>query len=99
MRKLTITSLLILFTGISFSQVKKDTLKTEEISVVKPYTPTISEAFKVKSNPVIDASNSFQKENVIHIPLKGKISEKHIAIKQELLSNPMITGVSNASPL
>ena len=50
-------------------------------------------------NYIFQKDLGFQKENVIHIPLKGKISEKHIAIKQELLSNPMITGVSNASPL
>ena len=49
MRKLFITSLSILITGFSFAQAKKDTLKTEEIVVEKPYTPTISDAFKIKS--------------------------------------------------
>ena len=53
MRKLFTTSLFVLFTLISYSQeTKKDTLKTEEIIVVKPYTPSISAAFKVKSGPV-----------------------------------------------
>lgn len=111
MRKLTITSLLILFTGISFSQVKKDTLKTEEISVVKPYTPTISEAFKVKSNPVIDASNSFQKENVSYsifsipvastfTPSKGKAQGLARAPKERFYENYISAGFGNyMSPL
>ena len=55
MRKLLITSLILFITCISFSQeTKRDTLKTEEIIVVKPYTPTISDAFKVKSNPTTE---------------------------------------------
>ena len=54
--KLLITSFLILVTSVSFSQItkKKDTLKTEEITVEKPYAPTISDAFKVRSNPNIE---------------------------------------------
>lgn len=112
MRKLTITSLLILFTGISFSQVTKiDTLKTEEISVVKPYTPTISDAYKVKSNPVIDASNSFQKENVTYsifsipvastfTPSKGKAQGLVRGPKERYYENYISAGFGNyKSPL
>ncbi|PHR69588.1 MAG: TonB-dependent receptor [Lutibacter sp.] len=32
----------------------RDTLNTGEINVVKPYTPTISDAFKIKENPTLD---------------------------------------------
>jgi hypothetical protein len=36
----------------AFCQEKAiDTLKTNEVIVVKPYTPTISDAFKIKDNP------------------------------------------------
>ena len=67
MRKLFITSLILLITGFSFSQeTKKDTLKTEEIIVVKPYTPKISDAFKIKSNPTIEDTSSIKKENVTY---------------------------------
>ncbi|MCY1719272.1 ABC transporter permease [Prolixibacteraceae bacterium Z1-6] len=41
----------------------------------------------------------FQKENIVHIPLKGKITEEYALIKHELLSNPAISDVTNASPL
>jgi len=65
MRKLLITSFTLLIAGFSFSQeTKKDTLKTEEIIVVKPYTPKISDAFKIKSNPIIETTNKIQKETV-----------------------------------
>lgn len=50
-------------------------------------------------NYIFQKDLGFQKENIIHIPLKGKISEDYKVIKQELLSNPMITSVSNVSPL
>ncbi len=50
-------------------------------------------------NYIFQKDLGFQKENVIHIPLKGIISENYSIIKQELLSNPIITNVSNSSPL
>ncbi len=47
---------LVLFTSALFSQEEsaKDTLNTGEINVVKPYTPKISDAFKIKENPSLD---------------------------------------------
>jgi putative ABC transport system permease protein len=50
-------------------------------------------------NYIFQKDLGFQKENVIHIPLKGKMRENFNLIKQELQSNPMISSVSNASPL
>ena len=106
MRKLFITSFLILFTSISFSQeAKKDTLKTEEITVVKPYTPSISEAFKIKESPSID-SESFQKENVDYsifsvpvastfTPSKGKAQGLKRAPKERLYDNYISAGFGN----
>ncbi len=112
MRKLLITSLLLLITGFSYSQEKKpDTLKTEEIIVVKPYTPTISDAFKVKSNPVIEDSNEIQREKVIYsifsipvastfAPSKGKAKSVIKAPKERLFENYISAGFGNfTSPL
>lgn len=47
---------LILFSTTLFAQEEtvRDTLNTGEINVVKPYTPTISDAFKIKENPTLD---------------------------------------------
>ena len=39
---------LILVSQFSFSQKKDENIGTEVVNVVKPYTPTISDAFKVK---------------------------------------------------
>ncbi|SNR46221.1 hypothetical protein SAMN06265371_103244 [Lutibacter agarilyticus] len=106
MRKLFITSILLLFTIVSIAQkTKKDTLKTEEITVVKPYTPTISEAFKVKSNPTINDQN-FQKETVNYsifsvpvastfTPSKGKAQGLKRAPKERLYENYVSAGFGN----
>lgn len=106
MQKLIITSFLILVTSISFSQeAKKDTLKTEEITVVKPYTPTISEAFKIKSSPSID-TKSFKKEKVNYsifsipvastfTPSKGKAQGLKRAPKERLYDNYISAGFGN----
>ena len=112
MRKLLITSLVLLITGFSFSQeTKKDTLKTEEIMVVKPYTPTISEAFKVKSNPTIEDSSTIKKEKVTYsifsipvastfTPSKGKAKGVTREPKDRLYENYISAGFGNfTSPL
>ncbi|MFD1293516.1 TonB-dependent receptor [Lutibacter holmesii] len=106
MRKLFTTLFLLLFTSISFAQeTKKDTLKTEEITVVKPYSPTISEAFKIKENPTID-TQSFQKEQVNYsifsvpvastfTPSKGKAQGLKRAPKERLFDNYVSAGFGN----
>jgi len=50
-------------------------------------------------NYIFQKDLGFQKENIVHIPLKGKITEEYALIKHELLSNPAIKDVTNASPL
>ena len=57
--------LIILATSVSWAQERDgDTLKTDVIHVVKPYTPTISDAFKVKEQPVIDDAETNSKKEV-----------------------------------
>ena len=49
----------------SFSQNReKDTISTGVINVVKPYTPTISDAFKVKEIPSIDDKETATKKDI-----------------------------------
>ncbi|MFD0860679.1 TonB-dependent receptor [Sungkyunkwania multivorans] len=45
---------------------KVDPLGTEVVNVVKAYTPTISDAFKVKENPTLDDSITTQKKDVLY---------------------------------
>ncbi len=54
-------AVLILLTGSIQAQKKKDTLGTEVIRVVKPYTPSVSDAFKIRKEPQIDSLMSIQK--------------------------------------
>ena len=55
MRKIVLTlCLCTLISAINAQTNKaKDTIKTEVINVVTSYTPTISDAFKIKKNPKI----------------------------------------------
>ncbi len=46
---------LMLTTALTQAQKRKDTLGTEVIRVVKPYTPSVSDAFKIKKEPQIDS--------------------------------------------
>ncbi|WP_395049862.1 TonB-dependent receptor [Flavobacterium sp.] len=48
----------------SFAQKKGENIGTEVVNVVKPYTPTISDAFKVKETPVLDDEGNVKKETI-----------------------------------
>ncbi len=50
---------------VAFAQEPKDTLNTEIIEVVKPYNPSIRDAFKVKNNPKQEGA-VIPKENVTY---------------------------------
>src|SRR5690554_2395753 len=52
----------LLFSLSLFSQEKE--LGTEVVNIVKPYSPTISDAFKVKETPSLYDSTSTQKKKV-----------------------------------
>ena len=110
MRKLIITSLFILTTGFLVAQ-NKDNLKTEEIVVEKPYTPTITDAFKVNTNPSLDNSTTFQKEKVTYSifsipvastfsPIKGKAQNLEREPKENVYQNYASVGFGMySSPL
>lgn len=51
-------------TQISFSQKKEENIGTEVVNVVKPYMPTISDAFKVKETPNLDDDETSKKEEI-----------------------------------
>lgn len=83
-------SILYSFALLSFqlalAQKKQEKMQTEEVNVVKSYTPTISDAFKVKETPSLDDEGSSAKETVKYnvfsfpvastfTPLKGTAQE------------------------
>lgn len=102
--------LIILFFGILVSinvwgQQPKDTLNIEEINVVKPYKPKISDAFKIKKQPTISEQN-IEKESVEYqiksipvastfTPTKGKAKSVRKSKKERLYDNYFSVGFGN----
>ena len=82
-----------------FAQEKsKDTLESGTVNVVKPYTPSVNDAFKVKETPNLeDENNSIKKEvkyNIFSFPVastftpaKGKAAEVDKAKPIKLYDN------------
>jgi hypothetical protein len=53
MKKSIVILTLLFFATVMYSQeTEKDSIGTEEVNIVKPYTPKIKDAFKLKKNPV-----------------------------------------------
>ncbi|MGB5942778.1 MAG: TonB-dependent receptor [Leeuwenhoekiella sp.] len=65
MQKSIYTMLFILLASFGFSQ-EKDNLGTEVVNVVKPYTPEIGDAFKIKSTPTLNDSVNTAKKKVTY---------------------------------
>lgn len=107
MRKLFLSLLFMLTITVSFSQkTKKDTLKIEEISVEKPYIPTILDATKPNQNPSLNELDSIKKEKINYkifsvpvastfTPAKGKVQEILLAPKERYFQNYLSVGYGN----
>ena len=48
----------------AWSQKKEENIGTEVVNVVKPYTPSVSDAFKVKEIPIINDEETSKKETI-----------------------------------
>tara|TARA_R110002049_G_scaffold27584_2_gene94970 strand:- start:802 stop:2541 length:1740 start_codon:yes stop_codon:yes gene_type:complete len=95
----------ILGATISFSQNREnDTINTGVIDVVKPYTPSISDAFKVKETPTLDDETTETKKvvkyNIFSFPVastftpaKGKAAGVEKAKPIKLFDNYATLGV------
>ena len=97
-----ILSIFIFSFSLSFSQDMRkqtnDTLDTDVVNVVKPYTPKISDAFKIKEIPSLDDETTATKKeikyNIFSIPVastftpsKGKAAQVDKAKKEKLYDN------------
>ena len=98
--------LFIFVFGVSFAQEKKDDLGTEVVTIVKPYTPTISDAFKVKETPKLNDSIVSKKKPVKYgifsvpvastfTPAKGKAATVEKAKPMKLYDNYATLGFGN----
>ncbi|WP_264565171.1 TonB-dependent receptor [Flavobacterium sp. N3904] len=102
--------LLLLLSQLSFAQNKQENIGTEVVNVVKPYTPTISDAFKVKEVPVITTEENAKKENVKYSilpfpvastfsPSKGNAEGVEKAKQIQLFKNYAALGIGNYGTL
>ena len=54
MKKVIFSIIAISAIQVGFSQKKDENIGSEVVNIVKPYTPTISDAFKVKETPAVE---------------------------------------------
>jgi hypothetical protein len=85
-------------TQLTIAQKKDQNIGNEVVNVVKPYTPTISDAFKVKETPSLDDDDNTKKENIQYnifsfpvastfTPSKGKAANVDKEEQEKLFSN------------
>ncbi len=97
---------LLLINQFSFAQKKGENIGTEVVNVVKPYTPTISDAFKIKETPVLDDEGNTKKETIKYTifsfpvastftPSKGKAEGVEKEEQKHLFANYATFGGGN----
>ena len=91
---------------IGFSQKEDDKIGSEVVTIVKPYSPTISDAFKVKEIPAFEDDVEVRKQKVAYsifsfpvastfTPAKGKAADVEKAKKERLFKNYATLGLGN----
>jgi len=106
-KKIVILVVFFFLTGITFAQKKgKEKLDTEEITVVKSYTPTVSDAFKIKTDPKLDSVEIGNKKKVNYtinsVPVAstftaatGKAKALQRGPKERIFNNYVSAGFGN----
>lgn len=105
MTKYILYTVFILIGTFGFAQ-EDENIGTEVINVVKPYTPTISDAFKVKEVPVVNDNKELAKKLVIYViqsvpvastftPAKGKAAGVEKQEPKKLYNNFASLAVGN----
>ena len=106
MKQVKYIIVVLFLTHLSFSQKKDDNIGTEVVNVVKPYTPSISDAFKVKETPTLDDDDTSKKENIQYnifsfpvastfTPSKGKAANVDKSPEEKIFSNYMTLAAGN----
>lgn len=72
--KYCLSLILIINSGLFFAQERvKDTIDDQTVNVIKPYTPTISDAFKIRDEPNLKVATAIEKKevkyNIFSIPV------------------------------
>ncbi len=88
------------------AQKKDENIGTEVVNVVKPYTPTISDAFKVKETPTLDDAETQKKELIKYsifsfpvastfTPSKGRAASVDKSAREQLFKNYASIAIGN----
>lgn len=91
---------------LGFSQKKDETIGSEVVNIVKPYSPTISDAFKVKETPSFEDDAAIKKEKIEYLifsfpvastftPAKGKAADVEKGKREKLYKNYATLGIGN----
>ncbi len=110
LKKQLVVLAILLTCQLSFAQPKDENIGTEVVNVVKPYTPTISDAFKIKETPVLeDEDNSTKigiKYNIFSFPVastftpsKGRAAGVDKEPEESLYKNFATVAVGNYSTI
>ena len=111
MKKYILALILLISTLIAFGQkepIKKKDSIIEVINVVTSYTPSISDAFKVKKNPKIIISGNTKKKKLNYtifsapvastfVPKSGVVKGIDVGKKERLFDNYLALGYGNYS--
>lgn len=103
---LRLSSICLLLSQFSFAQKKDENIGTETVNVVKPYTPTISDAFKVRETPELNDEGNTKKETIKYTifsfpvastftPSKGKAEGVEKEEQAHLFNNYATLGYGN----
>ncbi len=106
MKKLIFSIIAIAAIQVGFSQKKDENIGSEVVNIVKPYTPTISDAFKIKQTPAVDQEVVEPKIPIKYqifsfpvastfIPSKGKAADVDKEILEKGFSNYVSLGAGN----
>jgi hypothetical protein len=106
MKQVKYIAAVLFVTQIAFAQKKDENIGTEVVNVVKPYTPTISDAFKVKETPSLDDEETLKKENIKYnifsfpvastfAPAKGKAAGVDKEPQEKIYSNYLTLAAGN----
>lgn len=104
--KIQYTALIILASTSLFAQKKDENIGTEVVNVVKPYTPTISDAFKIKETPKLEDEDNTQKTEIKYnifsfpvastfTPSKGRAATVDKTPQEKLYKNFASLGIGN----
>ncbi len=91
---------------VSWAQKKDENIGSEVVNVVKPYTPTVSDASKIQEAPVLDDEGNAKKETIKYtifsfpvastfMPAKGKAEGVDKEAKEKFYNNYVTLGYGN----